>query len=110
MRRKYDGQLQRHFAGQVDAVDGATVRATGYVFIYDDDKAQYVKKESQRTTILDLAESGYIVNFIPSNSIWTTFGTKISIEPILRSPTGRVSFSTSMSSIHGAEPLPHHLA
>ena len=66
MRRMYDGQLQRHFAGQVEAADGAVVRATGYIFIYDDDKAQYIKKTAKRTTILNLAESGYIVNFIPS--------------------------------------------
>jgi hypothetical protein len=67
MRRSYESQLQRHFVGQVDAADGAVVRATGYVFIYDDDKAQYIKKDEPRTTILDLAESGYIVNFIPAN-------------------------------------------
>jgi hypothetical protein len=66
MRRSYDGQLQRHFVGQVDSADGAIVRATGYVFIYDDNKAQYVKKTPQRTTILNLAESGYFVNLIPS--------------------------------------------
>ena len=66
MRRSYDGQLQRHFVGQVDSADGAIVRATGYVFIYDDNKAQYIKKPPQRTTILNLAESGYFVNLIPS--------------------------------------------
>lgn len=65
MRRMYETQLQRHFVGQVDAVEGAIVRATGYVFIYDESKVQYIKKKSQRTTLLDLAESGYIVNFIP---------------------------------------------
>ena len=66
MRRLYDSQLQRHFAGQVDSADGVIVRATGYVFIYDDKKAQYIKKTPQRTTILNLAESGCFVNLIPS--------------------------------------------
>ena len=66
MRRSYDGQLLRHFVGQVDSADGVIVRATGYVFIYDDKKAHYTKKTPQRTTILNLAESGYFVNLIPS--------------------------------------------
>ena len=67
MRRMYEGQLQRHFAGQVESADGAIVRATGYFFIYDETKAQYSKKKSQRVTILNLAESGYIVSLIPSS-------------------------------------------
>lgn len=65
MRRNYESQVQRHFIGAADVVEGATVRATGYAFIYDEMKAQYVKKLAKRTTILDLAESGYIVNLIP---------------------------------------------
>jgi hypothetical protein len=67
MRRAYEGQVRRHFIGQADAVTDAVVRATGYVFIYEDIDAQYIKKETPRTTILDLAESGYIVNFIPQS-------------------------------------------
>jgi hypothetical protein len=67
MRRNYETQVKRHFVGQADEVEGAVVRATGYVFIYDEMKAQYLKKDKQRTTILDLAGSGYIVNFIPQS-------------------------------------------
>ncbi|MDH3338135.1 MAG: hypothetical protein OER22_04025 [Gammaproteobacteria bacterium] len=67
MRRNYEGQVKRHFIGQADAVTGAVVRATGYVFIYDEMKAQYIKKKSKRTTIMDLAGSGYIVNFMPQS-------------------------------------------
>ena len=66
-RRNFESQLRTHFAGKIDAVDGTDVRTTGYVFIYDERSAQYVRKRSLRTTILDLSESGYIVNLIPSN-------------------------------------------
>lgn len=65
MRRHYENQVQRHFIGKVDAVMGAIVRATGYAFIYDEMKAQYLKKDVPRTTIMNLAESGYIVNILP---------------------------------------------
>jgi len=69
MRRNYEAQIQRHFVGAADEVDGAIVRSTGYVFIYDEMKAQYIKKKTPRTTILDLSESGYIVNIIPSDVV-----------------------------------------
>ena len=42
------------------------MRASGYAFIYDEMKARYVKNPVKRTTILDLAESGYIVIMLPS--------------------------------------------
>lgn len=65
MRRSYEGQVRRHFVGQAEAVSGAIVRATGYVFIYDEMKAQYIRKDASRTTIMNLAGSGYIVNMVP---------------------------------------------
>ncbi len=65
MRRNFESQMRRHFAGEVAAGSGAEVRATGYVFVYDDRSAQYVRKQTKRTTVLDLAESDYIVNIIP---------------------------------------------
>jgi hypothetical protein len=67
MRRLIESAVQRHFAGEVVEAEGATVRATGYVFIYDETKAQYIKKVAPRTTIFDLAESGYIVNLLPQS-------------------------------------------
>jgi len=67
MRRNYETQVRRHFVGKIDASLGSIVRATGYVFIYDEMKAKYIKKESQRTTIMDLAGSGYIANLIPES-------------------------------------------
>lgn len=67
MRRNFEGQVQRHFAGEVVAVEGAVARVQGIVFIYDEMKAQYVKKTKKRTTILSLAESGYIVNVLPQS-------------------------------------------
>jgi hypothetical protein len=59
--------VRRHFAGEIVAVGGPIVRATGFVFIYDDTIAQYVKKASPRTTIADLSESAYIVNLLSSS-------------------------------------------
>lgn len=65
MRRTFESQVRRHIAGEVVAASGAEVRVTGYVFVYDERSAQYVRKNTRRTTILDLGSSGYIVNIIP---------------------------------------------
>jgi len=47
MRKMYEGQSQRHFAGRIDSADGAIVRSTGYFFIYDQSKAQFVRKKNR---------------------------------------------------------------
>ena len=65
MRRMYEKQVQRHFLGTVLEAEGAVVRAQGHVFIYENISGKYEKKDDQRTTILDLSESGYIVNVLP---------------------------------------------
>jgi hypothetical protein len=69
MRRMFEGQVRRHLAGEVLQAEGSVVRVRGFVFIYDETKAQYVKKANERTTILDLSESGYIVNVLPESVI-----------------------------------------
>lgn len=67
MRRAFESQVRRHFAGEVIEAEGAVVRAAGYVFIYDELKAQYIKKVQPRTTIFDLSSGGYIVNLLPED-------------------------------------------
>ena len=67
MRRTFESQVRRHIAGEVVAASGAEVRVTGYVFVYDEKSAQYVRKSPMRTTILDLSSSGYIVNVLPES-------------------------------------------
>jgi hypothetical protein len=64
-RRLFDENLRRHFVGEVIAAEGVIVRLEGYSFIYDDFKTQYLKSPEKRTSIFDLAESGYIINIIP---------------------------------------------
>jgi hypothetical protein len=66
-RRHFDGDLRRHFIGEVKEVDGPTVRIEGFVYIWDSAKNQFVKKPEKRTSIIDLATSGYIVNLIPAD-------------------------------------------
>ena len=67
IRRNFEGELRRHFVGEVEAFTGSIVKLLGYTIIFDKTKNVFVKSREVRATIIDLAESGYIVNFIPEN-------------------------------------------
>ena len=67
IRRNFDGDLRRHFIGEVVALTGSIVRLLGYTVIFDKTKNVFVKSREIRATIMDLAESGYIVNCIPED-------------------------------------------
>ena len=63
-RSLYENSIRRHFIGSVVAAKKSLCRIQGFVFIYDENKAEFVRKPELRTTIMDLAESGYIVNMV----------------------------------------------
>ncbi len=63
-RRNFPDELRRHFAGEVEELDGSVVRVKGYAFVFDPAIAQFKKLRSERTSIFNLAESGYLVNII----------------------------------------------
>lgn len=66
-RSLYENSTRRHFVGSIVASNGALCRVEGYAFIYDGKKTEFVKKQGLRTTIIDLAESGYVVNVIDAS-------------------------------------------
>ena len=66
-RALYENSTRRHFIGEVTACEGALCRLEGYAFVHDAKSGLYSKKTERRTTIVDLAESGYIVNVIDSS-------------------------------------------
>jgi hypothetical protein len=63
-RALYENSTRRHFVGEINAVDGTCCRIEGYEFVYDSKTTMYVRKPEKRITIIDVAESGYIVNMI----------------------------------------------
>lgn len=63
-RALYENSTRRHFLGEVVAADGAVCRLLGYAFVYYPKVGTFQRKPETRTTIVDLAESGYIVNVI----------------------------------------------
>ncbi len=65
-RALYESSTRRHFIGKVVTAEGTLCRLDGYVFVLDTESGLYKKKPEKRSTIVDLAESGYIVNVIDS--------------------------------------------
>jgi hypothetical protein len=63
-RANYEKSTRRHFLGEVIASEGAVCRLEGYAFVLDPKAGSYIKRPEKRTTIVDLGESGYIVNVI----------------------------------------------
>ncbi|PLW67085.1 hypothetical protein [Pseudohalioglobus lutimaris] len=63
-RSLYENSTRRHFIGVVVSAQDALCRIEGYAFVYDAKKTEFEKKDKLRTTIIDLAESGYVVNIV----------------------------------------------
>ena len=52
LRRRFDKDVRRHFAGEVEVYESGVARATGYVFVIDDlSKHLFVKRPDKRTKI-----------------------------------------------------------
>ena len=68
-RSLYETSTRRHFIGKVVAVKDSLCRLEGFVFVYDNKSTEFVKKEEKRTTLIDVAESGYITNVIDKDVI-----------------------------------------
>ncbi|NND91956.1 MAG: hypothetical protein HKN42_13940 [Granulosicoccus sp.] len=66
-RAFYENSVRRHFLGEVTACKGALCRLRGFSFVRDSQSEMYTKKPEKHITIIDLAESGYIVTLIDSN-------------------------------------------
>ena len=64
-RRLFEGDLRRHFAGVVTAVEGNIVRLEGYVFIFDTRANAWDRRHEKRTRIVGVGDSGHIIKVIP---------------------------------------------
>ena len=67
-RRTFPEDVRRHFLGEVSAAEGAVVRATGYIFVYESFDEKFVRRPETRTRIFNCGESGLIVNVLPPDT------------------------------------------
>jgi hypothetical protein len=64
-RRLFADDVRRHFACQIDAVGPTAFRATGYAFVLDSARNEYVRRPELRTRIMPLCDIGQIINLLP---------------------------------------------
>jgi len=89
-RRHFNGDLRRHFVGEVLDVERLAVRIEGYAFIYDSTKNDFVRKPRKRIRIFDLSRSGYIVSIIPSQVLLHELTYKLSDQKTLVFTDGKL--------------------
>ena len=99
-RRYFDGDLRRHFAGQVVAASESLARVRGYTFVFYPGSNEYVRRLELRERIIALGDAGNIVNVIPEN---------VNLEELVYRPsdqnrlvvTDRKSFSLDINEFSG---------
>jgi hypothetical protein len=64
-RRAFDGDVRRHFVGEVEMADESAVRAVGYTFVCNTMTGNFDRREPARTRIIPLTSAGLVVYVIP---------------------------------------------
>jgi uncharacterized protein YjiK len=64
-RRAFEGDLRRHFVGEVLECTEFSVRVKGNAFIFDESTSTFLRREENRTRLFSLTDAGVIINVIP---------------------------------------------
>lgn len=64
-RPLFERDVRRHFVGEVVAGNDALVRLRGYVFVYEPERGQFIRRSDPRVRILNLADPLQIVKVLP---------------------------------------------
>lgn len=68
-RRMFEGDIRRHFAGEVTGVSNDLYEVSGYAFVFNPGVNRYDKRPEFRTRLFSLGEDGLIVNKIPRETL-----------------------------------------
>jgi len=63
-RRRFDGDVRRHFAGEVTGCTGDLYELRGYEFVFSSGSNEYKRRPELRTRLFSLGEEGFIVTKI----------------------------------------------
>jgi hypothetical protein len=67
-RRRFESDVRRHFVGEVDDVKDLAARMTGYTFVFNGAKNEYVRKPEKRTRIVSLSDGANLINILPRHA------------------------------------------
>lgn len=63
-RRLFQGDVRRHFVGEIEACSGPALRVKGYLFVYDSGASAFSRKPEVRTRLMPL-DNRLILNVLP---------------------------------------------
>ena len=66
-RRFFEGDIRRHFAGQVVTASETVARVQGYTFVFYPGPNEYIRRPETRERIIALSDAGNIINVLPEN-------------------------------------------
>lgn len=72
-RRRFEGDLRRHFVGTILAVDGEVVRVEGHAFVYNTGNNEWERRPDKRNRIIPLNDADLVVNILPRDVDIETF-------------------------------------
>ena len=64
-RRFFENDVRRHFVGEVEEISETAVRVSGYVFVLDKGRNEFVRHSDKRTRVFPLPDIGLIINVLP---------------------------------------------
>ena len=67
-RRLFEGDLRRHFVGEVQEISSFAMRAKGFSFVFDEGTKQFVRREELRIRIFSLIDVGLVINILPEEA------------------------------------------
>ncbi len=67
IRRLFEKDLMRHFAGTIQDTAECLIRVTGYAFVFDQNTGNFVRRAGKRTLVFSLSDAGLIVSILPDS-------------------------------------------
>ena len=64
-RRQFEGDIRRHFVGEMTGISGGLQEVQGYTFVFNRGTNEFKKRPELRTRIFSLGQADFIVNKIP---------------------------------------------
>lgn len=68
-RRRFEGDIRRHFVGEVIGISGELQSVRGYTFVFNTGTNDYKRERESRTRVLSVGHDGLIVNKLPPETV-----------------------------------------
>ncbi len=67
-RRLFEGDVRRHFVGEIEGADVMAARVRGFVFVHDSTSSTWIRGSEWRTRIIPIGSSGFVINVLPDDT------------------------------------------